>query len=134
MFVVMRLSDSVNLCWFTIGVLWILESIFTGYFGNYLYYNVVKKRIRKGYHLLPKYRPTSISSLAFGFLFVCPADWIAHGCQLKNYVEDKVNEETVRAYLNPNKKIHISVKIANVLSWLVAAVYIFLYICGSFSY
>ena len=96
---------------------WGICCIFTGYFGNALYYNAIKKRIRKGYHLLQKYCPTSIpSALAIIYCpLICFADWIAYKLQLKTDVKSEVNEETVRAYLNPNKKIHIAVKIANVL-------------------
>ena len=39
--------------------------------------------------------------------------------QLKTEVKSEVNEETIRAYLNPNKKDHIVNKIANVLAWFV---------------
>ncbi len=96
---------------------WIIEGIFTGYFGNALYYSVIKKKIRKGYHLLKKYLPTSIpSALAAVYSpFICFADWISRKSQLKTEVESEVNEETVRACLNPNKENHIAVKIANVL-------------------
>ena len=102
---------------------WLACSILMGYFGNALYYNAVKKKIRKGYHLLRKYRPTSIlSALCVVYSpFICFADWISRRSQLKTSVESKVNEKTVRAYLNPNKENHLSVKIANVLIclWLV---------------
>ena len=102
--------------WFVFGCLWLIESILTGYFGNALYYRTIKKKIQKGYHLLDQYHPTSISSIAF-WPFICFADWISRRSQLKTEVEDEVNEETIQAYLNPNKKNHISVKIANFLTW-----------------
>ena len=91
--------------------------IFTGYFGNALYYSAVKKRIRKGYHLLQKYCPISILS-AIAIIYcplICFADWISRKSQLQTPIESKVNEETIRAYLDPNKENHIAVKIANVL-------------------
>lgn len=102
------------------GILgWFLPNVLLGYFGNAVYYKAIKKRIRKGYYLLDKYCPTSVPSILGGPVFgtiVCFADWIARKCQLKTDVESEVNEETVRAYLNPNKEIHIAVKIANVLA------------------
>ena len=49
------------------------------------------------------------------FPFICFADWISRKSQLKTEVESEVNEKTIRAYLNPNKENHISVRIANVL-------------------
>lgn len=97
---------------------WLVSSLFTGYFGNALYYRIVKKKIQKGYHLLQKYCPTSIPSI-FCWPFICFADWISRKLQQKTKVKSEINEETVRAYLNPNKKNHLSVKIANVLGCLV---------------
>ena len=97
---------------------WFIPNVLLGYFGNALCYNAIKKKIRKGYHLLDKYCPTSIPSILGGPIFgtiVYFADRIAYKLQLKTDVKSEVNEETVRAYLNPNKKIHIAVKIANVL-------------------
>ena len=93
---------------------WFIPNVLLGYFGNAVYYKAIEKRIQKGYHLLDKYCPTSIPSILSG-VTICFADWIARKCQLKTDVKSEFNEETVRAYLNPNKKIHIAVKIANVL-------------------
>jgi hypothetical protein len=96
---------------------WGICCVFTGYFGNALYYRAIKKKIRKGYHLLREYCPISILSWLCVFYspLICFADWISRKSQLKTEVESEVNEETIRAYLNPNKKNHIAVKIANIL-------------------
>lgn len=80
--------------------------------------------------MLDQYRPTSISSIGF-WPFICFADWISRRSQLKTKIEEKVNEETVQAYLNPNKKNHISVKIANFLAWtFFALVFVIPFIIG----
>ena len=45
-----------------------LAHILFGLFGNALYYQVVKKRIARGYHLVENFRPTSIPcGLSYGF-------------------------------------------------------------------
>lgn len=100
---------------------WIIGRIFTGYFGNALYYSAVKKKIQKGYHLLQKYRPTSIPSALIVIYspFICFADWISRKSQLKTEVKSEINEETVRACLNPNKENHIAVKIAGIFAYLI---------------
>lgn len=50
-------------------------SVFYGYFGNSLYYRVVIYRIKKGYHLIDKYSPTSIRTVMpevlISSLFAC---------------------------------------------------------------
>ena len=43
-------------------------SILYGYFANSLYYRVVNNRIKKGYHLLNEYSPTSVSMVLPGVL------------------------------------------------------------------
>lgn len=99
---------------------WGICCIFTGYFGNALYYNAIKKRIQKGYHLLQKYSPTSILS-AFAIIYcplICFADWISRKLQLKTETEYEVNEETIRAYLNSARDIPGIVKAANTIIWL----------------
>lgn len=111
-------NDHPNLFFSIILCYWLISGVFTGYFGNALYYRTIKKKIKKGYHLLDKYSPTSIPSI-IGWLFICLADWMSRKFQLKTEVKSEVNEETIRAYLNPNKKDHIVNKIANVLAWFV---------------
>lgn len=93
---------------------WFLPNVLLGYLGNAMYYEAIEKRIQKGYHLLDKYCPTSIPSILGGVIYICFADWISRKLQQKTKVKSEINEETIRAYLNPNKKIHIAVKIANV--------------------
>ena len=91
-----------------------------GYFGNAWYYDVVKARIGKGYHLLDKYSPTSFTSGISSFLgfLVCWADQISLKKQLKTETEYKVNEETIRAYLNSARENPGIVKAANIIIWL----------------
>ena len=96
----------------------LVSGLFTGYFGNALYYRIVKKKIQKGYHLLQKYCPTSVPSI-FCWPFICFADWISRKLQQKTKVKGEINEETIRAYLDPDKENHLSVKIANVLGCLI---------------
>lgn len=108
----------------------VLLMVFLGYFGNAMYYRSVKNRIRKGYHLLEKYCPTSIpSALVFGAPFVCLADWISRKLQLKTELEIKVCEESVHDYLNPNRKIHWVVQSANILCFA-----LFLIVCNFLRY
>jgi len=110
-------NDYPTLYWFVIGCFSLLVSVFTGYFGNAMYYSAVKKKIRKGYHLLDKYCPTSIPSILC-WPVICFADWISRKLQLKVRGKNKANEETVRAYLNPDKEIHWVVRVANVIACL----------------
>jgi len=95
----------------------ILVRVLMGYFGNSMYYSAVKKKIRKGYHLLDKYCPTSIPSILC-WPVICFADWISRKLQLKVRGKNKTNEETVRAYLNSDKEIHWVVRVANVIACL----------------
>ncbi|MBO6056171.1 MAG: DUF2628 domain-containing protein [Alphaproteobacteria bacterium] len=99
------------------------KKICLGYFGNALYYWTVKKRISWGYHLLEKYRPTSIAAIFFSFILWI-ADAFSHETQLDKLDKSEVNAETIHAYLNPNKKNHWMVKI----SWVLACVFYILII------
>jgi len=96
--------------------------ILYGYFGNSLYYRIVKKRIRQGYHLLDRYSPTSISAVVpiLGLL-VCFADWISCDSQLKTKFEDKIDEKTIRAYLNSARENPFIVKVVNGILWVFIA-------------
>lgn len=102
---------------------WLIEicvHLLFGYFGNSLYYASVKEKIKEGFHLMEQYRPTSISSClipVFGFL-IGLADQISFKKQVRIRVENVVNEETIRAYLNPNKENPRIVKIAKAVAWL----------------
>ncbi len=94
-------------------LLFLGERIGLGYYGNALYCWTVKKRINKGYHLLEKYRPTSIVAIIFPF-FIWIADIISHELQFVKFIGNEANAETIHAYLNPNKRNHWAVKTANV--------------------
>lgn len=100
----------------------IIVNTFVGYFGNALYYNTIRNKIKKGYHLLYKYSPVSIPSFLW-WPFICFADWISRKSQLRTKVESEVNEETVQAYLNPNREDHLANKIANVLACVTFVIY-----------
>lgn len=101
---------------------YIISGVFVGYFGNAMYHRTIKKKIKKGYHLLEKYSPTSIPSILC-WPFICFADWIARKLQLKIRSKNEANEGNILAYLNPNKKIHWVVKIANILACLAFTAY-----------
>ena len=103
------------------------KRICLGRFGNALYYWTVKKRIGRGYHLLEKYRPTSIVAIVFP-LFVWIADIISHGVQFDKVPEDDVTAESIHAYLNPNKKNHWIIKTANVLVCMFWILTVILYV------
>jgi hypothetical protein len=106
-------------------ILFLGKRIGLGYFGNALYYWSVKKRIRKGYHLLEKHRPTSIMSI-ISPLIMWIADAISHEMQSGKLVGDEANAETIHAYLDPNKKNHWAVKTGNVLVCVFCCLYFFL--------
>lgn len=85
-----------------LGIIW-------GYYGNYLYYRTVKKRIAEGNHLLIRYRPTSFWGIFggwFSYLFMPIGDYFAHRKffethKLKN---NSVTAKTIEAYLYPAKE------------------------------
>lgn len=68
-----------------------------GYFGNSLYYRIVRKRIKEGYYLIDEH-PTSIIS-CFGSIFYL------FGLDSHPKLESKhvVNKESIRDYLNPDR-------------------------------
>lgn len=90
-----------------------------GYFGNRLYYSVVKERIAGGYHLMDQYKSTS-KSLAILFIFVPSiyfyylADVLANEqyFRSKSRKDTSVNEENILRYLAQDKQNHIQGKIA----------------------
>ncbi|MBO7454511.1 MAG: DUF2628 domain-containing protein [Alphaproteobacteria bacterium] len=75
----------------------IITRIYLGYFGNSLYYRIVKKRIKEGYYLIDEH-PTSIPS-CFGSIFYL------FGLDSHPKLESKhvVNKESIRDYLNPDR-------------------------------
>ena len=76
----------------------VISRVCLGYFGNSLYYRIVKKRVREGYHLADGFSPTSILS-CFGSLFFLLG--LVSPSSSEIYT---VNRESIRAYLNPNKR------------------------------
>lgn len=115
------LAKADNIVFITLSVVINLTiSLYLGYYGNDLYYRIIKKRISKGYHLLNKYSPTSIPScllICFSGGIVSFADYISRKLQLRGCTDKKTNidNESIRNYLNPNRKNHRIVKIANIL-------------------
>ena len=103
-----------------------------GYFGNRIYYHAVKKRISKGYHLLERYKPTSVLSAVFSLsaVFICFADFVSRKLQLKHIVEKdtNINIDSIRAYLNPSRKNHWAVNIVNVICFLLLIILVFRYV------
>lgn len=98
-----------------------------GYYGNFLYYLTVKERIRDGYHLVPKYRPTSVVAFLFGFggmLIVLGSDMLIKYLHFKNNSSSsddnrEINEKNIHVYLQPNKSKHWIAWVADFLVVLV---------------
>ena len=98
-----------------LGIIW-------GRYGNALYYNVVKKRIKKGDHLLDKYRPTSFWGIwgSFPYIFMPIGDYLARRKFFKTHKlkNNSVTAETINAYLNPKKENNWCSRSAIIISWL----------------
>ena len=94
-----------------------------GYFGNRIYYSVVKERIADGYHFMDQYKSTS-KSLAILFVFLPSvyfyylADILANEeyFRTKSRGDNSVNEENILKYLAQDKQNHVQGKIAIVAS------------------
>lgn len=94
-----------------------------GYFGNRIYYSVVKERIAGGYHLMDQYKSTS-KSLAILFIFLPSiyfyylADVLANEEFFRNKSrgDNSVNEENILKYLAQDKQNHVQGKIAIIAS------------------
>lgn len=94
-----------------------------GYFGNIIYYSVVKERIADGYHLMNQYKSTS-KSLAILFIFLPSvyfyylADVLANEkyFRTKFHRDNSVNEENILKYLAQDKQNHTEGKIAIAVS------------------
>ena len=94
-----------------------------GYFGNRIYYSVVKERIAGGYHLMDQYKSTS-KSLAILFIFLPAvyfyylADVLANEkyFRTKSRGDNSVNEDNILKYLTQDKQNHIEGKIAIAVS------------------
>lgn len=81
----------------------------------------MKKKISKGYHLLEHYKPTSIVAtiVPLGWVLICIADEL----QLQHTENTVVDGDNIRAYLNPNRKNHRAVRIANLVALLFLAIF-----------
>lgn len=94
-----------------------------GYFGNIIYYSIVKERIDDGYHLMDQYKSTS-KSLAILFIFLPAvyfyylADVLANEkyFRTKSRGDNSVNEENILKYLAQDEQNHIEGKIAIAVS------------------
>lgn len=94
-----------------------------GYFGNRIYYSVVKERIADGYHLMDQYKSTS-KSLAILFIFLPSvyfyylADVLANDKYFSSVSrgDNFVNEENILKYLMQDRQNHIQGKIAIAVS------------------
>ena len=80
-----------------VAIAFIITRICLEYFGNAIYYRIVKKRIKEGYYLIDEH-PTSIPS-CFGSIFYL------FGLDSHPKLESKhvVNKESIRDYLNPDR-------------------------------
>ena len=119
-----------------IGIYFLVTQIIYGFFGNALFYRIVKKKIAKGYHLLNKYHHESMSiviiSLStygiFGLLmssFYSFSDWLARKIYFGNHElgNTEINEKNIRLYLSDSSKEHttgIIVKMLAVVFFIVA--------------
>ena len=79
-------------------IAFIISRLYLGYFGNAIYYRIVKKRIKKGYHQVDDAHPTSIIS-CFGSMFFLLG--LVTLSSSKKYTVDK---GSIRTYLNPKRK------------------------------
>lgn len=94
-----------------------------GYFGNRIYYSVVKERIADGYHLMDEYKSTS-KSLAILFIFLPSvylyylADVLANEKYFRSVSrgDNSVNEKNILKYLAQDRQNHIQGKIAIAVS------------------
>ena len=90
-----------------------------GYFGNALYYRLVKKRVSEGYHLLEEYKNTSLALPIFWF-FVGPLKMNAFLCgadryELQSFLKEQkiesekfqITRENIEKYLEKNEKNHL---------------------------
>jgi hypothetical protein len=88
-----------------ITLVWmIFFMILMGKFGNKIYYDRVKRNIRRGYHLCgTKYRPTSFWPVILG-IFAFPVTWIHDRFFLKPSTDDTsaraITEENIRAVIS----------------------------------
>jgi hypothetical protein len=76
----------------------IITRICLGYFGNAIYYRIVKKRIKEGYHQADDAHPTSILS-CFGSIFYL----LGLGYHYTSEQKHVVNKGSIRDYLNPDR-------------------------------
>lgn len=81
-----------------VTVVFIITRVCLGYFGNSLYYRIVKKRIKEGYYLEDKHCPTSIFS-CFGSIFYL----LGLGYHYTSEQKHVVNKGSIRDYLNPDR-------------------------------
>ncbi|GHU16612.1 hypothetical protein FACS189472_02050 [Alphaproteobacteria bacterium] len=82
-------------------ILAFLPGILIGAFGNAIYYDRVKKNIKKGYHMCKKYSPTSILSI---FVLPAPFAWIRDRILLHDAMKkcnssfnDELSKKNIRA-------------------------------------
>jgi len=104
------------------GGLPFLAHILFGLFGNALYYQVVKKRIARGYHLVENFRPTSIpcglSYGFFGFISFFADEFLKRKhFQMTNQTNSdfEIAPENIGAYLNESRDKHIVSWIADII-------------------
>ncbi len=100
-----------------------------GYFGNALYYRIVRQRIFEGYHLIDQYKPTSItaglSCGVFGFI-ICISDIIIRNIHFSKKEQQEnsdrkisnqheISQQNIIAYLNENRHKHWVSWIADII-------------------
>lgn len=96
-------------------------SILYGYFGNYLYYLHAKSLISMGFHLVDKYRCTSVLAI-FGGWWSVPAFWLADFLAHKEHfsknklTDNEFVEKNVKKFLRCTHKNHKYGRVAELVA------------------
>lgn len=93
--------------------------VLMGCFANTLYHRVVKDRIQDGYHMMEQFKPTSVSILLFGWLFIGIIFYWAADSVMNNrflatspVLDTSFSERNIKLYLSERRENHCLGKIA----------------------
>lgn len=97
-----------------------------GYFGNALYYRIIRRRVSEGYHLIDQYQPTSImASLSCGILgfIIYVSDLIVRNIYFSKQKKQEnsnceISRQNIITYLNENKNKHWISWVADVIVFI----------------
>ncbi len=107
--------------WVLVLLTQIFCSILCGYFGNYLYYLHAKSQISIGFHLVDRYRCTSVLAI-FGGWWSILAFWLADFLARKEYfskhklTNTEFTEKNVRKFLRCKHKNHKYGRVAELVA------------------